>query len=184
MWNWLVIFVATKVATMKTKPYGVRFNEDDLLLLENEMGVTSPQRAVNFLFQYWREHRVGGSLVSLDLWQEQVTGKDIGSMGALSEKSLPSAKDVIVSPIVISKGGGTKSEVLAGLRGIISDVMAKPIDDFVFPDGLDDIKVDYKKLYDGCELDGDYRDLWIRIKDDMNLSSKEKNAWKLTFGVR
>ena len=78
MWNWLVIFVATKVATMKTKPYGVRFNEEDLVLLENEMGVTSPQRAVNFLFQYWREHRVGGSLVSLDLGQEQVIGKDIG----------------------------------------------------------------------------------------------------------
>lgn len=58
------IFVATKIATMKTKPYGVRFNEEDLELLKLECGILSPQRAVNFLVQYWRETRfVSGSKV-------------------------------------------------------------------------------------------------------------------------
>lgn len=49
---------------MKTKPYGVRFNEEDLELLKLECGILSPQRAVNFLVQYWRETRfVSGSKV-------------------------------------------------------------------------------------------------------------------------
>lgn len=42
---------------MKTNPYGVRFEEEDLRLLQKEKNITTPQKAVNFLFQYWKEHR-------------------------------------------------------------------------------------------------------------------------------
>lgn len=121
--------------------------------------------------------------VTTDLVME-LYGKYCGGV----KKIEPSAvvEDVAQKVVEVPKVAESKSEVLAGLRGIISDVMEKPVskDTFVFPDGLDEIKVDYKKLYDGCEFAEEYRGLWDRIKADDNLSTKEKNDWKLVLGAR
>jgi hypothetical protein len=44
----------------KTNPIGVRFDEDMLEVLKKEHGIDSPQKALNFLFNYWRmnKHKV------------------------------------------------------------------------------------------------------------------------------
>lgn len=45
-------------------------------------------------------------------------------------------------------------------------------------------EVDYKKLYEECEFSDEYRALWERIKADDNVSTKDKNEWKLRLGAK
>ena len=103
----------------------------------------------------------------------------------VAEKIEPSAVVEDVAPKVVEVVMD-KQQKLSEFRGVIADVMGGDVsrDTFVFPDGLDEIKVDYKKLYDGCEFAEEYRGLWDRIKADDNLSTKEKNDWKLVLGAR
>lgn len=42
---------------MKTKPYGVRFDIDKMELLKNAHDINTPQRAVNFLFDFWIQNK-------------------------------------------------------------------------------------------------------------------------------
>lgn len=41
----------------KGKPIGVRFDEEMLTSLKEHHGIDSPQKAVNFLYNYWRLHK-------------------------------------------------------------------------------------------------------------------------------
>lgn len=56
--------------------------------------------------------------------------------------------------------------------------------DFVFPDGLDDVLVDYQKLYDECMFPDEYKALWERISSDPNVSAKELPIWKIRLNVK
>jgi len=142
-------------------------------------GGVLPVSSVDFAVLDYDTFTFGGSdlrlRVTVDLVKE-LYGRYCGS----AEKIEPSAVGEVVAPEVVID----KQAKLQELRGVIADVMAKPVDSFVFPDGLDEIKVDYVKLYGECELEGDYRALWERIALDANLSSKEKNEWKLNLGAR
>lgn len=44
----------------KGNPIGVRFDEDMLVVLRKDHGIDSPQKALNFLYNYWRmtKHKV------------------------------------------------------------------------------------------------------------------------------
>ena len=50
------MYLQTKLQ-MKTKPYGVRFFPEKMELLKNEQGISTPQRAVNFLFDFWIQNK-------------------------------------------------------------------------------------------------------------------------------
>lgn len=182
------IFVATKVATMKTKPYGVRFNEEDLELLKAEKGILSTQKAVNFWAQFWRENRfVSGSMVEdmvkpvSDISKAQVAmdqiryraGKvgDSRSMGDSSLKTEPSA--VVSAEVSKPSMDDLRKLMDAPMKGIF-DVEKEVVVE----------EVDYKKLYEGCEFSDEYRALWERIKADDNVSTKDKNEWKLRLGAK
>jgi hypothetical protein len=50
----VAIFVAIRSYMAKTSPIGVRFDKDMLEALKNEHGIDSPQKALNYLFDFWR----------------------------------------------------------------------------------------------------------------------------------
>ena len=103
----------------------------------------------------------------------------------VAEKIEPSAVVEDVSPKVVEVVMD-KQQKLSEFRGVIADVMGGDVsrDTFVFPDGLDDVLVDYQKLYDECMFPDEYKALWERISADPNVSAKELPIWKLRLNAK
>ncbi len=59
---------------MKTKPYGVRFDIDKMELLKTTHDISTPQRAVNFLFDFWIQNKNNDSdiLNRIELLEQKV----------------------------------------------------------------------------------------------------------------
>lgn len=159
--TFVTLLCATKCSyKMKTKPIGVRFDEDDLAMLKARTGIDTAQKAVYYLFSEWKQRVLHGDYVANAMQPNVATPAKVEVVKSPSIKDLP------------------KSDKIAALR----DLMNAPVS--VVEEKKKVVPVDYHKLHSECVFQDEFRDLWVRINGDPNLSFKEKQMWRVTLNAK
>lgn len=61
-------------------------------------------------------------------------------------------------------------------KEVAKAIVSEPIEVLGIPNEIE--IVDYQKLFNECEFPDEYKALWERIKNDQNITKKDKELWK------
>lgn len=183
---------------MKTKPYGVRFEPDQLEILEQEMGIKTAQKAVNFWADFWIQNKNVNFEVLRRLGDLKIiVGNPLVDNIEITKRELPRGKnadwDKYNATQIENKPQEPVSEPLPPKsqlngkkqQGNDNSGIKRVIMENVEANFLPKVeKIDYHTLFEESLSAEVTKKLWEQMKQDPNVSIPERNNFKTTYNLK
>jgi hypothetical protein len=178
-------FCSDKIATMKTKPYGVRFEIELLDLMKERLNIKTPQRVLNYLSDKWILENIQGVTDIKLLMPKNGICEDENGIQVQSKISN-------IESVEIATKKQVKNLQEIQIEDDVQESIAYNTEPFFTEDEvIEDVKVYeahddeyyYEERINCVDLD-DTKTLWNKICNDTKMNTLRRNAWEVELQIK